>query len=258
MSTRYSPRPNLDSKWSPKWSPHYVADSMIGESNQVLNLLMHGGAGDVARDYSGEDNHGTIHGPKWTDEDLASWGLDFDGVDDYISVGGLGSFGSNTDTDLSVSLWVKGTWTGRNDLMGEFGDPSPSGFIVMSGDAGSDGSVEIYLRDQDGNRISIYTSSGGLINDGSWHHVTITKTGNNAADLSIYVDGAEKSTNITYDESFSNPQDFNDFYLGALDYRGSSTNYLNGKLDEVRIYDRALSQSEIKDHYGATKVLYGV
>jgi len=97
----YNPKPVNAPLRYPRRFPKRVVPSYIGEPNQVLNLLMHRGAGGIARDYSGEDNHGDINGPGWTDDHSPLWALRYDGVDDYVTLSPFPSFTAFTTMFLT-------------------------------------------------------------------------------------------------------------------------------------------------------------
>jgi hypothetical protein len=88
------------------------------------------------------------------------------------------------------------------------------------------------------------TPGGGLINTG-WHHVAITLDGSNTV---IYVDGSA----VSVSSMGPNPGDWGGFALtptlatiGARDLGTSRSAVFRGQLDEVTLYDRALSAAEI-------------
>jgi len=104
MAVRYSPPPPDAPLVSPRRVPRAVAKSYIGYPNLALNLLMHRGAGGTVRDYSGNGNHGTIYGAKWSNRHLFSWALDFDGSDDWVNVGDSPSL--QISDQITVIAWV--------------------------------------------------------------------------------------------------------------------------------------------------------
>jgi hypothetical protein len=84
----------------------------------------------------------------------------------------------------------------------------------------------------------VFNSGAGLL-DGNWHHLALTYNG---AALVSYIDGAQTATNPV---------------TGAIT-TGSPTNignyggyYANGYIDDVRIYNRALSANEVKQLYSS-------
>jgi len=103
--SQFNPAPVDTSLREPKRSPKRVVPSYIGEANQALNLLMHKGAGDVVKDYSGHNNDGEILGPEWTDEQSASWELHFNASEnDYVEVPNDPSINISTG-DVTWGAW---------------------------------------------------------------------------------------------------------------------------------------------------------
>jgi len=86
------------------------------------------------------------------------------------------------------------------------------------------------------------------INDNKWHYLTGTYDGET---LKVYVDGVFEDDNT--DPSGNLPTDTGALRIGA-DYQATPANFFNGLIDDTRIYNRALSASEIKRLYnmGAT------
>jgi PKD repeat protein len=93
-------------------------------------------------------------------------------------------------------------------------------------------------------QLNTITSAGGL-NDGQWHHVVATQSGNG---MKLYVDGVLAGTN---------PQTQAENYPGHWKVGGdpvwfdSSSNFFAGTIDEVAIYERELSASRIAAHFTA-------
>lgn len=69
----------------PRQVPKVVVPSLIGEPNQVLNLLIHEGAGGVAKDYSPNRCHARLYNTAWQDG-AWGWGVYFNGTDAYAEV----------------------------------------------------------------------------------------------------------------------------------------------------------------------------
>jgi len=209
------------------------------------------GTGGVAKDYSGQGNHGTIHGAKWTDKEIASWALDFDGVDDYVNCGDV----DVTTGVISVVAWVNTTFDGDGTETGNQwvinknynGTNVPYGLITTT-----DGNVSSGIG---GGGMAFYDgswrTSGSTtdISDGTWHFVVGTYDGST---LKYYVDGS-LSDSTSYSGSI--PTNNENTNIGLY---GNDSAYFQGSIDELRIYDRVLTESEVKDYYEKTRVLYGV
>jgi prepilin-type N-terminal cleavage/methylation domain-containing protein len=188
------------------------------------------GTGTTANDSSGNGNTGTLtNGPTWITGKVDN-ALSFDGVDDYIRINDNILTLANTFT---LSWWIKAPFPDdNNDVL--FGDSS-SGLSIysLSSNGGFYGSI--------GN-ISTRWLIQANVHDNEWHLVTITAEAT-TGDIRAYKDGI--SSYVTTGTNFS---------LITLDdlYIGCSPAW-NGNIDEVRIYNRALSPAEIKAIYNATK-----
>ena len=92
------------------------------------------------------------------------------------------------------------------------------------------------------------TQSVKSVNDNIWHHLIGTYDG---SILKLYIDGLLDSTDDS-PGSCSNPNI--NFQIGR--WVGGSSQYFNGLIDEVRIYNRVLSAEEIRFHYNLLKPLF--
>jgi hypothetical protein len=189
------------------------------------------GSGSVAGDFSENNNDGTINGATWTDGKIGG-ALEFDGSDDYVDLpDNLGY-----SNQVSAFAWFKHK------------APPPGDYHIIMGGS----QLEISIHSNGYLRTGVYTDSrhvsnhGSGLNDGQWHYVGFTFDGNTKKS---YIDGnfAGELSEITgiLTSSFSNRR------IGR--YGSSGTYYLNGIVDDIRIYDRALSESKIQDLYNDTK-----
>ncbi len=140
----------------------------------------------------------------------------------------LGNFGTG---DFSLSLWVKYTGAGGYLLSKR---PNVSGYcsffnLGVSSIAG----LEVCSDTSGTNYLAV--SGAKVINNGVWHHLAAVRVG---PTISLYVDGAMDATKTgsgTATLSGTTP-----LFLG-----GNPNNYFNGLMDEVRVYNRALTPGEI-------------
>ena len=181
-------------------------------------------------DKSGNGNNGTIYGATTTTGKIKQ-ALSFDGVDDYVDCGNLGIGGVNTR-----EFWFK-----PNNLAGSLNQ-----YFLDFG--GNNYWVQIYDHDSDG-KLEIRAGAGSTTYvDGiyeftdtfQWYHVAVTMDSSNI--LTIYVNG-------NYDNSGSKtPGTPGTLSIGRY---GGGGYHFNGLIDEVRIYNRALSPAEILQHYNS-------
>jgi len=189
--------------------------------------------GSTAYDSTG-DNHGTIHGAQWTAGRIKA-ALDFDAADDYVEVA------APLDTDLETSYAVS-AWINVPDILSTYGviiayrhQTNPS--VVFQLDrAGPD--IRFIVRDEAANIAAATYFEALTPND--WHHVTGVRDADN---LHVYVNGLEGAPSSN---QFGDMVP-NDLKIGALECCGLGVHHhFNGAIDDVRIYDRALSVDEIQ------------
>jgi Concanavalin A-like lectin/glucanases superfamily len=189
--------------------------------------------GNVAVDSSGMGNTGTLtNGPLWTTGKVGG-ALSFDGVDDYVDASDANLPIGNSSATLCA--WIRTTQTGEIYYLG-WGTRSAGNEIVL-GMLDNHMTVESWGGSDEGNTV---------VNDGNWHHVA--GVWNGGSDVTEYVDGVEQTLTS---------------WLGSIDIISSrhlnigrlinSSYYFNGAIDEVRVYNRALSAAEVSAIFNATK-----
>ncbi len=200
------------------------------EAGCVLLLHLDEGEGSVAHDSSGEGNDGTISGATWT-EGRYGGALSFDGVDDHVDLGG--GIGQSF-TEITVMAWVKTSMPTASDW----------GCIIERGGWNTGEFGLFKIQGSDSVRWQAYdlgyVDGHRPINDGRWHHIAGVYDGSK---LLIYIDG-ELDNSISVSGVIA--QDAEHTYLGA---RLGGSLFLNGIIDEVVIYNRALSAQEIWEIY---------
>jgi len=195
-------------------------------------------SGNIAYDSAG-NNHGTIYGATWTTGQINT-ALSFDGVDDYVEVA--------DDVSLDFTTVYTGTWinTSSNGLgavvnkRDEKINVDWQGFVLFV----EDGYVRFGA--DDGPNLSYTPISGTKIDDGQWHYIGGKFDGQN---VTTYVDGVE-NTKLDASSVTGNLNNDDELRIGAQ-WDGSSkyVNLFDGIIDEVRIWNEALSGEEIKQLY---------
>jgi len=194
-------------------------------------------------DRSNFGNHGTIYGAVWQSLGSGKSVLSYDGVDDYVDCGKDESLNVGSG-DFTITAWIKLTSDGINTVAGKKGSnygASP-GYMLTVDDG------VLYFTMGDGSN-SFKSSGFAGVNDGQWHFVAGVRNGSIAY---VYFDEQNKSDDCSAIGDVNNDRNF---YVGRKGYVG---NFFNGTIDEVRIYNRALSEEEIKRLYELTRVFYGV
>jgi hypothetical protein len=193
------------------------------------------GKGETAKDSSGNNNDGTLkNDPKWVKGKIDT-ALSFDGVDDYVEVPDADSL-KLADT-ITIVAWVKLKSLDRfHGVVGKTGsiwsDASYSTRIINSN--------EYNFTTRTTGDAAHHELSGGTA-DTDWHHVVYWFS---RPTKMIYVD-EKKIAEDTWDHPIqTNNQTLS---IGAYAW-GNGLNYLmNGLIDEVGIFNVALTEDDIKD-----------
>jgi len=197
----------------------------------VAYYPMEKGQGEVLLD-GATGNHGQINGATWNDSgQVGSDALSFDGTDDYVNLGQQ----IEVENVRTLSCWAKKTSADTAEDIIQF----DSGRISISYETQASDGFEINI--YDGSSYGVITS--GVTTQNTWIHLLLTYDGSTAE---FYVDGASQGTVSTGLQTNNESDDA----IGS-DPTNTSLSF-QGQIDDVRIYDRALSQPEIKALYNLT------
>jgi hypothetical protein len=184
-------------------------------------------------------------------------GIDTGGVNGYIGSAGVfnGSSSAITATGLpslttfSLSFWIQAT------------DPNADTWVIQFDDGSNNNANSLFLHNfgtQFGFSSSANTTSFGLstsdtdaLFDNNWHNVVLTVNGSDNANTKMYVDGSEKTLTRDAGSGTATIEMTSTMNIGKR-RDNSSTRYLNGSIDQVRIFNKALSSSEVTTLYGET------
>ena len=187
-----------------------------------------------ANDSSGNGNHGVEHGNINYVDGVIGQAANFDGVDDYINISSIEDITNYNLKEISISAWIMlpQNISGINQIY-----------------EGHTSIYEIYL---EGDTIQSFLVSHDKINTNNiptdrWMNITSIFDGNNLKQK-IYVNGVLiKEKNL----SNNSVKIITGFNLGR-DFE-QNIQYLKGKLDDLRFYNRVLNQAEILELYNMGK-----
>ncbi|PSG98910.1 MAG: hypothetical protein BRC29_02155 [Nanohaloarchaea archaeon SW_7_43_1] len=188
-------------------------------------------------DYSGEGNDGIPENGvnRGVNGTFSTQSFDFDGTDDYVDTG----ISDNIQTgDFSLSLWINPDSRPSSGQRLVEKDSGGNGWALSYGDPGQ-GRLRFFVRGMD--TVSLDTSD--LINVGNWYHLTAVFDDSNN-NRYIYVNGERRASDT--DDTGSPSTNTNSIALGA---EADNETHYDGKLDEIRIYNRSLSNSDVEDLY---------
>jgi hypothetical protein len=198
------------------------------------------GAGTTAYDASGKGNNGTIYGAKWTNGKFGQ-ALSFDGRDDYVEIGEL------APTYMTIGAWIKTTSTTYNlPIVAKLDKTNFRGFFLTINANWPGvivGSIRFALYDT--SNMDRCQTSNLNVNDGNWHYIVATYDGSYGK---IYLDGTLVKS-CSHTAGYTNPTTEPLLIGRHSKYSVDNTLYFNGLIDEVRIYNRALSEEEIRYLY---------
>ncbi len=197
--------------------------------------------GTVAYDSSGNGNDGNLtNGPTWTTGKIGG-ALSFDGVDDFVEVSSRKWTLNNTFT---VSLW----YFNQKDP-GAIGTP----FSLSWGEGMDeillyliDSKIRFYIHKSGGNYATRFRSSL----DSTWNNIVCSGSGGiTESNVNIFLNGNSVSSNYSTSGTPSLLSDEQNRTL-RIGRRNTADPYYNkGLIDDVRIYDRALSAEEVQALY---------
>lgn len=191
------------------------------------------GTGEIAGDSSGNGNNGSLsnvdgmlyNGANFVSAKYGS-GVNFDGSNDYVNISG----NLSDPSAMSLEFWFYVSEGDKNRTQ-YFMDGRNGGnwWFLQSYDPSGTGNINF------NNYVKADSSKWDA---GQWNHLILATSSSNSK---IYINGDLKATGSAF-----NPNIGANMRIGT---RYTNSSYFRGKFDEVRIYNRALSDAEAADHY---------
>ena len=187
---------------------------------------------DALGNYNGTLVNGATYGTG-----IINQGFSFDGVNDNIAISSLNY--TNTTTPISISCWINSSGTGGTIVQNLFNNTTGYQLYLFGGNVKfrvSSGSFPNELRKELTSAISTST----------WYHVVVTYDG--SADVSgvkIYLNATEPASSNTYNACSSTS------LTSVSTIIGGTNAFFNGILDEVGIWNRELTSTEVTELYNS-------
>jgi hypothetical protein len=197
-----------------------------------------------ASDMSGNSRHGTIYGSSPTEDrhGKMNGAYNLDGIDDYIKINHDKAF---NHLPLSISAWFKSNETKHGSIISKYWNASWNGWTV---NVNSSGITPFYLRSFGkqiiGNHHPTYGENkefGSTYESNLWNHVVLVYS-NEGGEL--YLKGKLKDTKDWKGEAGS-PSTSQPVNIGLYRKNINGGDFFKGSIDDIRIYDRALSDDDI-------------
>jgi hypothetical protein len=197
--------------------------------NPVAAYNFNAGSGTTLADVTGKGHTGTLNGPSWSTAGRTGAALSFDGTNDAVAIADANDL--DLRTGMTLEAWVRpsalGSW--RTVLFKEQASHMTYALYASTRDARPTGQAYI------GGERNAQATAGLPVN--TWTHLATTYDG---ATLRLYVNGTQATaTALTGAMAVSN---------GPLKIGGNGiwSEWFAGLIDDVRVYDRALSAAEIQ------------
>lgn len=161
------------------------------------------------------------------------------GTDEYVTMGNVLGF-ERTDA-FSVSCWFKTTLAVASYLVAKMGGSTTYRGYAIGTSTG--GVLSFILRSDSGTNDAILVTTVNSYNDNAWHHAVFTYDGSStAAGCKGYIDGSLVSTTTVYDALTATIVSTDAFIFGC---RADLASFYTGNLDEVSVYNKELSPTEV-------------
>lgn len=223
---------------------HVLVEEDFSDTNLIAHYTFDEGSGSTAVDASGNGNNGTlVNGPVWVSGKVGTNALDFDGADDYVDLGNL---------DIPGNAMTIAAWFNSRNLSNcssqdcrivskATGVSTAEHFWMLST---WNGELRFRLK-TDGTTTTLVAENSNLSND-IWYHMVAVYDG---SEMRIYQDGVltgsvGKTGSITTDASVG-------AWIGSNPPNATSQPW-DGQIDDLRIYDRVLTDAEITELVAGT------
>ena len=224
--------------WMDSQLRRYVEDVPDPVDGLVMYYDFENMDGRIVTDKSGLYNDGTCQGnPSWIDGKF-NGGLSFNGIDDFVTSGNPENL--NITDQITIAAWVK-----QRDA----GNSEHNPWITK-------GDHSFALKHHAGNNYEFFIYNGGwqvvhapsaISHNDEWHHFTGTFDGSG---LDLYIDGQRAAT-----EQFTGAINVTDHPINVARNAEVSDRFFDGDLDEVRIYNVALTDEQVWTLYNDTIVV---
>jgi RHS repeat-associated protein len=199
-------------------------------SGTLLNWSLNDGSGTIASDSSGLGNNGTVSGGATWVTGKVGGALSFDGASGAVTLASVSGIATG-NTPHTVAAWVK-----VNAL------PSNRAWILLLGNEGT-GAHHWLINSAGGTALGVWSGSqvSPSLPVGQWKHIALTFDGTT---LTGYVNGVSIGSQAATFNLAGTPLTLAQAHVGE--------NYFNGVVDELNVYNRALSAAEVATLAGAS------
>ena len=182
-------------------------------------------------DVSGHGNHGTLEGPIWTGTGKYGGALSFDGINDVVTVNDADSL--DFTTGFSLEAWVNPTSAGNWSSVLFKQGPQGMNYSLYANNGTNKPVAQVYLSNAEQN-----APGTGPVPLNTWTHLAATYDGTT---LRLYANGVLAGSKAISGSLLNTP---NPLTIGG---NAVWSEFFQGQIDEVRLYNRALTATEIQN-----------
>lgn len=221
-------------------NPRIVTDGLV-LALDAANPKSYPGSGTVWSDLSGNENDGTlVNGIAYNADNKGS--LVFDGVNDYVS--GTNHTSIQLTNDLTVSGWVRLGDNGNQGIFEKMTLNQYNGYGITK----QGGFFKFWTCSAN---VYTYTVSNiTYVSNNNWYYVVGRRlSGINTLFINSVLQSDSQSAPLS---------DSGEPYVIGRYYSNINGYYLGGNIAQVSVYNRALTEAEVKQNFQATKGRYGL
>jgi hypothetical protein len=193
------------------------------------------GTGNVLTDNSGRGHPGSITGATWTTAGRFGQALTFDGINDWVTIADAADL--DLTSGMTLEAWVYPTALGNGSWRNVLIKERPKGEIYSLYASADTNAPTAYVVRAAQSSVALDVRGSSQLPLNAWSHLTVTFDN---ATLRIYVDGVQVGARAVAGPLLTSS--------GVLRIGGNKIwgEYFAGRIDNVRIYNRALSESQIQ------------
>jgi len=225
----------------------FIGEAPTCPAGLIILLKLDETSGPTYFDFYGGHNADAATSPNST-TGIVGVGQTFNSATKILIPDNADEFDWSSDASFSFEFWIKTTATADMGCVARNRQDLVNSTFWFAG-TNSAGTAQFELRDSWGNYGAV---AGNIpVNDGLWHQIIAVRDGNTGKNILI-VDGIKDAeTSVIYPHSFSAEVEATPISVGYLD-RGTSGNeeyHFIGSMDEVGIYNRAVTTTEALASY---------
>ena len=207
----------------------------------IMYLNFDENLGTWTYDNTNNSHNAILYGPSWGDG-ISGYCLEFDGYNDYVLIDNNQDLDFTDTNEFTISLWTKrqGSLISKNEVIVSKGAGVYGGYAISFN---TDDFLRFTLSD---GVIKYYFQSKKEFKDTDWHHIALTWNGDTQV---IYIDGVLDNTSYLENimiKGYSKPLELGNHWAYT-----DNNHPFHGSIDEVRLYNYALTEEEIETLYNS-------